>query len=74
MFIFKRYPIGSVENIALMFTWKFIYNIEFSSETLLYVPYAYALKHLFSVFTLMGLPQLLIASKVLKILETELKT
>ena len=68
MFIFKGYSINSVENIALMFTWKYIYNSKFTSETLLCVPYAYALKYLFSVFTLMGLPQLLIANEVLKIL------
>ena len=74
MFIFKGYPINSVENIVLMFTWKHIYNSKFTSETLLCVPYAYALKFLFSVFTLMSLPQSFIAKEVLKILELELKT
>ena len=62
MLIFKRYPINFVENVALMFTWKYIYNSKFTSETLLCVPYAYACKHLFSVFTLSGLPQSLIVN------------
>ena len=73
MFIFKEYPINSAENIALMFTWKFIYNSKFTNETLLCVPFAYALKFLFSVFTLMGLPQSLTAKDVLRVLESELK-
>ena len=73
MFSFKEYPINSAENIALMFTWKFIYNSKFSNETLLCVPYTYALKFLFSVFTLMGLPQSLTAKDVLRVLEVELK-
>ena len=50
IFIFKRYPIGSVENITLMFTWKFVFNSKFSSQTLLCVPYAYALKHFFCLY------------------------
>ena len=74
MFFFKEYLINSIENIALMFTWKFIYNSKFNSETLLCVPYAYALRSLFSVFTLMGLPQSLTANEVLKILELDLKS
>ena len=74
MFIFKGYPINYAENIALMFPWKHIYNSKFTNETLLCVPYAYALKFLFSVFTLMGLPQLLTVKEVLKVLELELKT
>ena len=69
MFIFKEYPINSAENID----WKFIYNSKFTNETLLCVPYAYALKFLFSVFTLMGLPQSLTAKDVLRVLEVELK-
>ena len=69
MFIFKNYPISSIENISLMFTWKHIYNSKFTSEALLCVPYAYALKNLISVITLMGLPQTLIANDILKILE-----
>ena len=73
MFIFKRYPINSAENIALMFTWKFIYNSKFTNETLLCVPFTCALKFLFSVFSLMELPQSLIAKEVLRVIELELK-
>ena len=73
IFIFKECPIISAENIALMFTWKFIYNSKFTNETLLCVLYAYALKFLFSVFTLMGLPQSLTAKEVLRVLELDLK-
>ena len=74
MFIFKGYPINSAENIALMFTWKHIYNSKFTNKTLVCVPYAYALRFLFSVFTLMGLPQSLTTNEILKVLELELKT
>ena len=74
MFVFKEYPINSAENISLMYTWKYIYNSKFTNETLSCVPYAYTLKFQFSVFTLMGFPQLLISKEVLKVLESELKT
>ena len=30
MFLFDRYPVNSIENITLMFTWKFIYNNKFT--------------------------------------------
>ena len=56
MFIFKTYPINSIENIALRFTSEHIYNSKFSNKTLLCVPYAYALKRLVSDITLTGLP------------------
>ena len=73
MFIFKEYPINSAENIALMYTCKYIYNSKFTNETILCAPFTYALKFQFSVFSLMGLPQSLIAKEVLKVLESELQ-
>ena len=69
----KEYPINSAENNSLMYTWKYIYNSKFTNETLSRVPYAYTLKFQFSVFSLIGLQQSLIAKEVLKILESELK-
>ena len=72
MFIFKEYPINSAENISLMYTWIYIYNSKFN-ETLLGVSFTYALRSQFLVFSLMGLPQSLIAKEVLHVLETELK-
>ena len=56
-----------------MFTWKRIYNLKYSNETLLCVPYACALKSLISVITHMSLPLTLIANDILKILDNELK-
>ena len=73
MFIFKRCPINSNDNIAIMFTWKFIYNSKFTNETLLCIPFTYALKFLFSVFSLMELPQSIIEKEVVKVIELELK-
>ena len=73
MFIFKEYPINSAENVSLMHTWKYIYNSKFTNEALLCVPFTYALKSQFSVFSLMGLPQSLIAKEVLQVLESELR-
>ena len=72
MFIFKEYTISSAENISLMYTWKYIYNSKFNNEALLGVPFTYALRSQFLVFSLMGLPQSLIAKEVLHVLETEL--
>ena len=73
MFVFKGYPINSAENISLMYTWKYIYNSKFNDEALLCVPFTYALKSQFSFFSLMGLPQSLIAREVLQVLESELR-
>ena len=73
MYVFKGYPINSAENISLMYTWKYIYNSKFNNEVLLCVPFTYALTSQFSVFSLMGLPQSLIAREVRQVLEAELK-
>ena len=70
MFVFKEYPISSTENISLMFTWKYIYNSKFNNESLLCVPFSYAIKSLFSVVSLMGLPQSLTTREFLKVLES----
>ena len=34
MFLFIEYPVNSIENITLMFTWKHIYNSKFSCNPL----------------------------------------
>ena len=74
MFLFESYPINSIENISLMFTWKHIYNSKYSNDSLLCVPYAFAFKNLISVITHMSLPLTLTAMDILKILVHELKT
>ena len=74
MFLFKNYPINSIENISLMFTWKHIYNSKYSNDSLLCIPYAFAFRNLIAVITHMSLPVTLTAKYILKILDLELKT
>ena len=32
MFLFKDYKINSIENISLMFTWKYVYNCKYNKK------------------------------------------
>ena len=73
MFLFENYPINSIENISLMFTWKHIYNSKYSNDSLLCVPYAFVFKILIAVITHMSLPLTLTAMDILNILDHELK-
>ena len=54
MFLSKNYPINSIENISLMFTWKHIYNSKYYNETLLCIPFAYAYRGLITFITHMS--------------------
>ena len=73
MFLFKNYPINSIDNISLMFTWKHIYNFKYGNDSLLCIPYAFAFKSLIAIITHMSLPLTLTARDILKILDFELK-
>ena len=73
MFLFKNYPINSIENISLMFTWKHIYNYKYCNETLLCIPFTYAYRGLISIITHLSQSLTLIAKDILKILDSELK-
>ena len=54
MFLFKNYPINSIENISLMFTWKYIYYSKYCNETLLCIPFAFAYKGLIGIINHMS--------------------
>ena len=73
MFLFENYPINSIENISLMFTWKHIYNSKYCNETLLWIPFAFAYRSLIAIITNMSLPLTLTAKDILTILDIELK-
>ena len=73
MFLFDRYPIDSIENITLMFTWKFIYNSKFTSCPLSGRPYMLAYEGLVAVIIHMSIPISLIAKNIKSILNNELQ-
>ena len=73
MFLFKNYPVNSIENISLMFTWKYIYNSKYCNETLLCILFAFSYRSLIAIITHMSLPLTLTARDILKILDFELK-
>ena len=73
MFLFKNYPINSIENISLMFTWKHIYNSKYCNETLLCTQFSFAYRSLIAIITHMSLPMTLTAKDILKILDYDLK-
>ena len=56
MFLFDRYLFDSIENITLMFTWKFIYNSKFTGCLLSGRPYMTAYEGLVAVIIHMSIP------------------
>ena len=73
MFMFQDYPIESIENISLMFTWKHVYNSKYNDSSLLRIPFAYAYRGLIAIIFNMSLSQSLMAEIILNILNLELK-
>ena len=72
MFLFYMYPTNSVENITLMFTWKFMYNNKFNDQPLTERAYLLAYKGLIALIVRMSIPISLWAMNVEKILIEEL--
>ena len=72
-FLFYRYPFSSIENITLMFTWKFIYNNKFTDCPLKERPYLRAYEGLVAVIIHISMPISLLAGNIMKILIDELK-
>ena len=73
MFLFKDYSINSIENLSLMFTWKYVYNCKYNKSSPIVKSFAHAYRGLIAIITYMSLPQLLMARNVLNILNSELK-
>ena len=72
MFLFYRYPVNSIENVTLMFTWKFIYNNKFLDQSLNEKYYLRAYKGLVAIIIHMSIPISLWAMNIEKILTAEL--
>ena len=72
MFLFTEYPVNSIENITLMFTWKHIYNSKFSCNPLTEKLYMHTYKGLITVIIQMSIPISLIAENIIHILSNEL--
>ena len=73
MFLFDRYPVSSIENITLLFTWKFIYNNNFTDYPLKERPYLRAHEGLVPVIIHMSILISLLAKNIINILMDELK-
>ena len=73
MFLFERYPVDSIENITLMFTWKFIYNSKFTGCPLSVRPYMIAYEGLVAVIIHMSISISLIAKNIISMLKSELQ-
>ena len=71
--MFEKYPIYSIENITLMFTWKFIYNSKFTGCPLSGRPYMVANEGLVAVIIHMSIPISLIVKNIISILKGELQ-
>ena len=72
IFLFERYPINSIENITLMFTWKYIYNNKFVDQSLNEMSYLRTYRGLVAVIIHMALPISIWAMNIAKILNDEL--
>ena len=72
IFLFKDYSINSIENLSLMFTWKYVYNCKYNKSSPIVKSFARAFRGLIAIITHMSLPQLLMARNVLDILNSEL--
>ena len=73
MFLFDKYPVNLIENITLMFTWKYVYNSKFTGSPLTERPYIRAYEGLVAVIIQMSIPTSLIARNIIHILSDELK-
>ena len=73
MFLFDKYPVNSIENITLMFTWKFIYDNKFTDWPLKERPYMRAYTGLVAVIIHMSIPMSLMAKNIINILNDEPK-
>ena len=73
LFIFKDYPIDSMENISLIFLWNFMYTEKFSNGIPNKKAFTHAYKRLISVVAEMNISNLLGAAEVVKVLDVELK-
>ena len=68
MFLFDRYPVSSIENITLMFTWKFIYNSKFNDCPLKERTFLGAYRGLIAIIIHMSLPISLMTKNITNIL------
>ena len=66
-------PIDSIENISLIFLWKFMYTEKFSNGIPNKKAFAHSYKRLISVVAEMHISNLLGASEIVKILNVERK-
>ena len=73
LFLLRNYRSDSIENISLMFLWKFMYSSKFTGGLPDIRAFAYAYRGLISIVAEMGLVQMLGATEILKILYSELK-
>ena len=71
MFLFDRYPVSSIENITLMFTWKFIYNSKFTVCPLKERTFLGAYRGLIAIIIHMSLPISLMAKNIMNVLIAE---
>ena len=70
--MFYRYPVNSIENVTLMFTYKFIYNNKFMDYPLNEKSYLRAYEGLVAIIGHMSIPISLWARTIGKILIDEL--
>ena len=71
MFLFYRYPVNSMENVTLMFSWNFIYNNKFTDQPLTEKSYLMAYRGQVALIVHMSIPISLWAINVEKILIDE---
>ena len=68
MFLFAKYPISSIENITLMFTWKYLYNSKFAQTSMTERLYLHTYKGLIAVIIEMSIPLSLVAKSIMETL------
>ena len=72
MFLFKRYPIDSMENLTLMFTLKYMYNSKFNGQPFTEKAFLLSYMGFTALIIRMSIPISLWAMNVNKILVKEL--
>ena len=72
MFLSNDYTINSIENLSLMFTWKYVYNCKYNRSSPIVKSFAHTYRGLIAIITHMSLPQSLLARNVLNVLNSEL--
>ena len=71
LFLFGNYRSDSIENVSLMFLWKFIHTKKLMNGNPNSKAFAYAYRGLVAVVTEMGLVQILGGAEILRILNDE---